>query len=157
MIRVNARRRSQAHALFMSYEPKARTTALCILGLTAFTSITTVHPALAMPADAQNPANAESVALGESAAQHYCAKCHATGRRGLSPNPASPPFPRIAARHPHGRLAGVFFVDGTVVSHPGMPQFEITIQEADGLVAYLRSLAPRAGQHLPAKQSEKTR
>jgi mono/diheme cytochrome c family protein len=135
----------------MVHDRAVRLTPLGALLLAAFLGVAWPRAAVAMPSDAQNPANAESVSLGEGAARLYCATCHATGHTGASPNPASPPFPRIAERYRNKRLAGVFFIDGTVVRHPGMPQFEIPIQEADGLIAYLRSLAP------PAKPRGKAR
>lgn len=78
-----------------------------------------------MPADAQRPDNAESVAIEAS---------------GASANPNAPPFPLIAERYPGGNPAPVL-IDGTVVRHPGMPEFNLIENETDGLVAYIRRVS----------------
>ena len=98
---------------------------------------------MAMPADAQDPSNLESVRAGQVVADRVCSRCHAVGLQGKSRNPKSPPFRTIVARHPDKDLPGVFFLDGTVLSHPGMPQFEFQITQVDGLIAYIRSLAQK--------------
>lgn len=91
----------------------------------------------AMPADAQRPENLESVQLGRRTAERLCARCHATGRRGASPNPSAPRFARIAERYPDNNPAPEL-IDGVVLRHPGMPEFRLMEGETDGLVAYLR-------------------
>ena len=116
------------------------------LGL-AMTVATFVSAALtdvaAMPADAQDPRNALSVAQGKRAAHHYCSKCHATGPVGVSPKSAATSFRHIAKKYHAKPIAGSLFIDGTIIRHPGMPEFEIPIEEADGLIAYTRSLGRR--------------
>jgi len=64
--------------------------------------------------------------------------CH--GRRGQSPNPKASRFPRIAERYPDNNPAPVL-IDGTVVRHPGMPEFRLLENETDGLVAYIRRIS----------------
>jgi mono/diheme cytochrome c family protein len=96
----------------------------------------------AMPADAQRPDNMESVRAGRKVAEENCAHCHAIGKRGGSPNPKAPRFPLIAERYPGGNPAGVL-TDGTVVRHPGMPEFRMLEAETDGLVAYIRRISRR--------------
>ncbi len=98
-------------------------------------------PAVAMPSDAQDPTNADSIETGRVVAQKYCARCHAIGPRGASRNPKSPPFRTIVARRRGGHLPGDLFIDGTIVRHPGMPQFELRTFEVDGLIAYIRRIA----------------
>ncbi|WP_156323579.1 cytochrome c [Bosea sp. AAP35] len=97
-------------------------------------------PGLAMPADAQRPDNAESAAIGKQVAQKHCGGCHAIEASGESPNPKAPPFPLIAERYPDGNPAPVL-IDGTVVRHPGMPEFKLIEHETDGLVAYIRRVS----------------
>ncbi|MET3889323.1 mono/diheme cytochrome c family protein [Bosea sp. OAE506] len=99
-------------------------------------------PAQAMPADAQRPDNAESAAIGKQVAQRYCGGCHAIEATGASPNPKAPPFPLIAERYPGDNPAPVL-IDGTVVRHPGMPEFNLSEDETDGLVAYIRRVSRR--------------
>lgn len=98
------------------------------------------QPSQAMPADAQRPDNAESVAIGKRVAQRHCGACHAIETGGASPNPRSPPFPLIAERYPGSNPAPVL-IDGTVVRHPGMPEFSLIEHETDGLVAYIRRVS----------------
>lgn len=99
-------------------------------------------PAAAMPADAQRPENRASAKIGEGVAKQYCSGCHAIGRTGRSPNPRAPRFPLIAERYPDGNPAPVL-IDGTVVRHPGMPEFRLLEHETDGLVAYIRRISRR--------------
>ncbi len=96
----------------------------------------------AMPADAQRPDNAESAAIGKQVAQRHCGGCHAIEASGASPNPKAPPFPLIAERYPGDNPAPVL-IDGTVVRHPGMPEFNLIEHETDGLVAYIRRVSRR--------------
>jgi hypothetical protein len=54
----------------------------------------------------------------------------------------------IAERYPNSNPAPDL-VDGAVIRHPGMPEFIMTEEETDGLVAYLRNISRkyrRAGQ-----------
>ena len=99
-----------------------------------------VASAVAMPADAQRPDNSQSVRVGRLVAQEHCARCHAIGRRGQSRNPKAPRFPLIAERYPGNNPAPVL-IDGTVVRHPGMPEFRLLENETDGLVAYIRRMS----------------
>ena len=94
----------------------------------------------AMPADNQRPENVESAMVGRKIAEKYCSECHAIGRTGRSPNPKSPRFPLIAERYPNDNPSGVL-IDGTVVRHPGMPEFRMLPVETDGLVAYIRRIS----------------
>lgn len=98
------------------------------------------HAAAAMPADAQNPNNRESARMGREVARQHCARCHAIGRTGASPNPRAPSFPLIAERYPGGNPAPDL-IDGVVVRHPGMPEFRLDEHETDALVAYLRRIS----------------
>ncbi len=52
---------------------------------------------------------------------------------GKSPIPGSPPFRTIVPSHREGHLPGDLFIDGTIVHHPGMPQFELRPREGDGV------------------------
>lgn len=98
------------------------------------------QPAQAMPAEGQNPDNLRSVRIGREVAKQHCARCHAIGRKGLSPNAKAPPFAEIAERYPDSNPAPDL-VDGTVIRHPGMPEFRLIEVETDGLVAYLRRIS----------------
>jgi mono/diheme cytochrome c family protein len=124
-------------AVAMKYPTKPIWTALaagaiCIFGVQSFSH--------AMPADAQRPDNRESARVGRDVAKRYCAGCHAIGRTGSSPNPKAPRFALIAELYPDNNPANVL-TDGTVIRHPGMPEFRMLPAETDGLVAYLRRIS----------------
>lgn len=106
-------------------------------------------PVAAMPADAQRPDNLESVRIGRDVARQHCARCHATGRTGLSPNPRAPRFPLIAERYPNNNPAPDL-IDGIVVRHPGMPELRLNEDETDGLVAYIRRISRKYWPAQPA-------
>lgn len=110
-----------------------------ILGIAMVTAVATM-PSNAMPADAQRPENAESAEVGRKVAERLCSGCHAIGRDGESPNPKSPRFPFIAERYRDDNPAPVL-IDGTVIRHPGMPEFHLVEDETDGLVAYIRRIS----------------
>ena len=69
--------------------------------------------------------------------------CHAIGRSGTSPNKNSPPLRRVAHKYRDKSISSILIIDGTVVEHKGMPRFEISVEQADGLIAYIRSLDRR--------------
>lgn len=120
---------------------KAAATRLMLIAIIAICgNPLAIRPGQAMPADAQRPENAESAEVGKRVAQQYCSRCHAIEATGLSPNPKSPQFPLIAERYPNGNPAPVL-IDGTVVRHPGMPEFSLLANETDGLVAYIRRIS----------------
>jgi mono/diheme cytochrome c family protein len=90
----------------------------------------------APPAGAQT--RAESLGLGRSVAETWCANCHlvATGQQ-RSANDAAPSFASIAARQPEE--AGL----RTWLSQrhkDRMPNFDLSRAEVDGVVAYILSL-----------------
>lgn len=80
-------------------------------------------PAFAMPADAQNPDNKESVEIGRQAAQTYCASCHSMGPTGGTPNAKSPPLRAVAHKYVNGSISSILIIDERVVEHTG--RFEI--------------------------------
>lgn len=124
-----------------SHTPVSRPTA-CLVAACIGLLVMAQSVVLAMPADAQRPDNAASASIGRGVAERHCAACHAIGRRGQSPNPRAPRFPLIAERYPNDNPAGVL-IDGTVVRHPGMPEFRMLEEDTDGLVAYIRRISRR--------------
>ena len=82
---------------------------------------------------------AEPVALGESIVMLYCASCHAVGKTGASPHDEAPPFRDLHLRYDVADLTEGL-VEGLVSGHPDMPEFEFTPEQADAVVAYLKSL-----------------
>jgi cytochrome c len=68
-----------------------------------------------------------------------CARCHAIGEDDVSRLPAAPPFRELHERYPVEHLAEAF-VEGIVTGHRGMPEFRFEPEEAEDLIAYLRTL-----------------
>jgi mono/diheme cytochrome c family protein len=92
------------------------------------------------------PARAEDVSLsaGRQLAMNRCARCHAVGRTGDSPNPRSPRFRDLGARFPFDGLREAL-MQGMIVGHPEMPIQHLTAAESGDLIAYLKSLQQRRG------------
>lgn len=81
------------------------------------------------------------VERGRRIAEANCGRCHAVGRTGASPNPKSPPFRNVGKKYPLADLEEAL-AEGIVVGHKGgeMPRFELSPQQIDALLAYLKSV-----------------
>lgn len=82
---------------------------------------------------------ADKVTLGESIVTLYCASCHAVGRTDVSPHAQAPAFRDLHQRYDVSDLMEGL-VEGLVSGHPDMPEFEFTPEQAEAIVAYLKSL-----------------
>ncbi len=78
---------------------------------------------------------------GAVLAQRNCGPCHATGLKGVSPNPKSPPFRTLGTRYPLKDLEESL-AEGIMVGHEGleMPVFELRPSQIADLMAYLASI-----------------
>lgn len=85
------------------------------------------------------PAQAADADEGAKLARRVCAICHAISSGKSSPNADAPPFSRIA-RSPKFRARGAAFV---LDMHPRMPSFAFTIEQAEDVAAYIKTLARR--------------
>jgi mono/diheme cytochrome c family protein len=76
---------------------------------------------------------------GEVIARGLCSQCHAIGRQGDSPHPAAPRFrtldDRIDLSTLSRRIRG-----GLLTGHQDMPMFRFGRDDADAMVAYIRSI-----------------
>src|ERR1044071_6438272 len=79
------------------------------------------------------------VQRGHNFAQANCAHCHAIGQTGESPLPKAPPFRSLHLRYPVEYLIESL-AEGIRTAHPAMPQFELDVEQIEGLIAYLKSL-----------------
>jgi len=95
--------------------------------------------ALLLAATATARADEELVAQGAAFAEENCARCHAVGAVGTSPNPDAPPFRTFQTMWPLESLEEALG-EGIVVGHPDMPEFELDQPQIDALLAYLASL-----------------
>jgi mono/diheme cytochrome c family protein len=83
-----------------------------------------------------------SITAGRALATDRCARCHAVGRTGDSPNPRSPRFRDLGARFPFDGLREAL-MQGMIVGHPEMPIQHLTQAESGDLIAYMRALQER--------------
>lgn len=81
---------------------------------------------------------------GSVIAAHRCGKCHAVGVADDSPH-RTPPFRKLAADYPIPMLVEALKT-GTIGGHDEMPQFDLGLDGAAALVAYIDSFNP-AGPH----------
>jgi cytochrome c len=79
------------------------------------------------------------VKQGETLARTNCARCHAVGRAGASPLWEAPPFRELHTRYPVEDL-GEALAEGIRTGHPSMPEFRFDPDQAEALIAYLKSL-----------------
>ena len=97
--------------------------------IAALASAGTLAPALA-----QEPA-----VRGRALLRTMCASCHAIDKKGPSLRRGAPPFREIGQSydldHFARRLRG-----GLASTHPDMPEFRFSEDDADAVVAYLRTI-----------------
>lgn len=84
---------------------------------------------------------ARRVATGKALVEANCARCHAVGATGVSPNPKAPPFRSLHERHPLLALREPL-TRGIVNPHDEMPRFAVTPADVDAIVAYINGLTP---------------
>jgi len=78
---------------------------------------------------------------GRAIADQYCARCHNVTEQGVSPFQPAPPFREFASRWPLENLEEAL-AEGISVGHEAMPEFQLSIDEIDDLMSYIRSLNP---------------
>lgn len=97
-----------------------------LLAALLFATCVPVMPALA----------AGDAAQGEKIAKQWCTSCHVVGRKPMASDKA-PAFAALAADP--SKTEG--YLKGWISNpHPPMPNFNLTRQTVDDLVAYIRSL-----------------
>jgi mono/diheme cytochrome c family protein len=84
-------------------------------------------------------ATASPLQTGRAIAEANCARCHNLERTGDSPFAPAPPFRIISRMYKSSDLEEAF-VEGIVVGHPAMPEFEMTGEQAAALAAFIDSL-----------------
>jgi mono/diheme cytochrome c family protein len=76
---------------------------------------------------------------GRVIAGGLCSRCHAIGRTGDSPHPAAPRFRTLDRQMDLGKLAQRIR-EGLLTGHEDMPMFRFGRNDADAMVAYIRSI-----------------
>lgn len=89
---------------------------------------------LVVEARAQDPAD-----RGHALLRDNCSRCHAIGKTGASPLKGAPPFRIIGQSYDLDRFAR-YLRRGIASSHPDMPEFRFSADDADAVVAYLRTI-----------------
>jgi len=85
------------------------------------------------------PAAAGDAQAGHLLARQWCTGCHIVDDSNQGRDTA-PPFATIARRHAGDRGWVRAWLNS---SHPSMPNFNLSRQQIDDVIAYLDSLAPR--------------
>jgi len=92
--------------------------------------------ALAMPSFASAETLQER---GLVIARGLCSPCHAIGRTDDSPHPAAPRF-RVLDRQTDLSKLAQRIREGLLTGHEDMPMFRFDRNDADAMVAYIRSI-----------------
>ncbi len=81
------------------------------------------------------------VVRGEMLARENCGTCHATGLKGDSPNPKSPPFRTLSKRYKIEALEEAL-AEGITMGHgeADMPHFIFEPDDLGDLIAYLKRI-----------------
>jgi len=90
-----------------------------------------------------SPAHSQSYGdamKGKAFVQSNCARCHAVGVDDDSHMPEAPAFRTLHNRYPIDSLAEAF-AEGIVTGHPAMPEFELSIDTINDMLAYMKGLA----------------
>ena len=88
----------------------------------------------ALPAAAQ-----DNLQRGAELLTRDCAKCHAVGRGGASPDKDAPPFRILGQRYPIESLEEALG-EGIMSGHPDMPEFKFDADDVGAIIDYLKSI-----------------
>jgi mono/diheme cytochrome c family protein len=100
------------------------------------TLVATIGLALIQPAMADDALRVEA---GRHALDTRCSRCHAIGPDGQSPHAQAPPFRELMKRYPPESLAEAL-AEGIVSGHPDMPEYVLSPEEIEAVMAYLHTL-----------------
>jgi cytochrome c len=85
-------------------------------------------------AQAQDPAQ-----HGRAVLEQFCARCHAIGKTGNSPQPTALPFRTLGSSFELDQFARQL-ERGISAGHPDMPEFKFSEDDARAASAYLRTI-----------------
>lgn len=78
-----------------------------------------------------------------------CAQCHAVGLRDASPHREAPPLRELHRRYDVQNLEEAL-AEGILTGHRAMPEFRFAARDVEAIIAYLKSLEPRARAAAPS-------
>jgi cytochrome c len=84
-------------------------------------------------------ADPSQIETGRLIAEANCQRCHSITSTGDSPFVEAPPF-RVIAKLYNAADLDEALVEGIVVGHPAMPEFQMTGKQAAAITAYIDSL-----------------
>lgn len=84
-------------------------------------------------------AEPSTLANGQQLIKVNCTRCHAIGETGDSPFAPAPPFREVAKNYTQDELVDGF-MEGLAVRHPAMPDWDMTIGQAEAIAAYIMAL-----------------
>lgn len=85
-------------------------------------------------------ARAEERRQGKEMVQQLCARCHAVGRTGASPNRLAPPFRSFSETKLYDSDFKQRLLTGLTSIHPFMPTFRFNREDAEEVLGYMRSI-----------------
>jgi len=80
-----------------------------------------------------------SAARGGALVRQHCARCHAVGRTGTSPETRAPPFRELHKRYDVQNLEEAL-AEGIVTGHNAMPAFRFDASQIADIIGYLKRL-----------------
>ena len=80
---------------------------------------------------------------GEAMLQKMCARCHAVGAAGASPNTLAPPLRKLGEDKLYDPVFVQRLQDGYSSIHRFMPTFRFTRDDAEAAVNYLKAIQER--------------
>jgi mono/diheme cytochrome c family protein len=94
---------------------------------------------LLIAASAPTYATESLIKKGRTLVQANCLRCHNIEKAGESPFSPAPPFRVISKMYKPSDIEEAL-VEGIVVGHPAMPEFELTGAQAAAVAAFIESL-----------------
>lgn len=99
-------------------------------------AVVTLSAAWPLSAEAQrSPVEQRGFAFAKA----NCAHCHSIDKVSLSPLAIAPPFRYLHHQYPVENLEEAL-AEGIVTGHPTMPEFQLEADQAQDLIAFLKSL-----------------
>lgn len=83
--------------------------------------------------------DASFLELGQQIVETHCAACHTASPSGESPRVDAPALRNVLENYNPNALADDFR-EHIHVGHPDMPDYDFTVKETEGLLAYLWSI-----------------
>ncbi len=84
-------------------------------------------------------AEESTLARGQRLIEANCTPCHAAGETGDSPFAPAPPFREVAKNYTQDELVDGF-MEGLAVRHPAMPDWDMTVDQAEAISTYILGL-----------------